>query len=98
MTFLPSSILPPLATLSRTEEMCFLSLVVSLGASRVMGVAPWFSLPGLARDVRSKNVSAASVVSSQPLKEKSELLLLNLRNGGVAFFGDGSYFDWSQGG
>ncbi len=66
IAFLVSLILPPLDTLSMTEEMCFLSLTVSLGASSEIGVAPWFSLPGLAREVRSKKVRAASVVSSQP--------------------------------
>ncbi len=40
MTFLASLILPPFETLSMTDEMCFFSRTVSLGASRVIGVAP----------------------------------------------------------
>ena len=58
---------PPFEIRSITEEMCFFSLVVSLGTSNVIGVAPWFSFPGFARLVRKRNVKAASVVSSQPL-------------------------------
>jgi hypothetical protein len=41
--------------------------VLTLGGWRVIGVAPWFSLPALASAVRSRNVNAASVVSTQPL-------------------------------
>ncbi len=40
--------------------------VLTLGGWRVIGVAPWFSLPALASAVRSRNVNAASVVSTQP--------------------------------
>ena len=37
-----------------------------MAGSRVMGVAPWFSRPGLASAVRRRKVRAASVVSCQP--------------------------------
>ena len=61
-----SSSFPPLVSLSITEEMCFFTRVVSVDTSKVIGVAPWFSLPGLASDVLRMNVNAASVVSCHP--------------------------------
>ena len=64
--FLSSWILFPLVIRSMTEDTCFFILEVSLATSNVIGVAPWFSFPTLAKEVRSKNVNAASVVSSQP--------------------------------
>ncbi len=58
----------------------------------MIGVAPWFSLPALARAVRSRNVNAASVVSTQPLTvlgfdsmEKFEILT------NVFFYGLGGW-------
>ena len=51
MAFFPSAIRPPFDIRSITEDMCFFSLVVSLGMSNVIGVAPWFSLPGLTKFV-----------------------------------------------
>ena len=64
--FLSSCIRFPLVIRSMTDDTCFFILEVSLATSNVIGVAPWFSFPTLAKEVRSKNVNAASVVSSQP--------------------------------
>ena len=50
--------------------MCFLNRVVSLALFKLIGVAPWFSFPGFAKEVLNKNVNAASVVSSHPYKSK----------------------------
>ena len=68
--FLSSWIRFPLVIRSMTDDTCFFILEVSLATSNVIGVAPWFSFPTLAKEVRSKNVNAASVVSSQPWKIK----------------------------
>ena len=49
-----------------------------------MGVAPWFSLPALARAVRSRKVSAASVVSTHPCAQT--VAIFKLQNAVVNIF------------
>ena len=74
--FFSSEILPPLLILSITDEICFLKRVVSLALFKLIGVAPWFSFPGFAKDVLRRKVKAASVVSSHPYKQSACRLVI----------------------
>jgi len=65
LTGKPSTNLAPLLSLSHSSAMCFLTLLVSSGSLRGDGLRVW-SLADLASTVRSRWVTDASTVSSQP--------------------------------
>ena len=73
----PSMSLAPLLSLSQSRAICFFTLLVSSGSFKACGLSVW-SFVDLASVVRSRCVTAASTVSSQPCRQTQTCLYLHV--------------------